>query len=121
MRVGVIANRPWVVDRGTIVEGVEGHFASDIARIVGARIEWVRMPEFELIRALRKRELDLVIGGFDAQLPWAQEVAFTRPYLESDDGKAHVLAAPPGENAWLMLIDGELESHKTAMRAELGR
>jgi len=112
IRIGVVANRPWVVDRGTTVDGVEGRLASAVASSLGARIEWRRMPEFELMRALRKREIQLVIGGFDAKLPWAREVAFTRPYLESPDGKAHVLAAPPGENAWLVFLDRELDARK---------
>jgi polar amino acid transport system substrate-binding protein len=112
IRIGIVANRPWVIDRGTTVDGVEGRLASAVASSLGARIEWLRMPEFELMRALRKREIHLVIGGFDAKLPWAREVAFTRPYLESPDGKAHVLAAPPGENAWLVFLDRELDAHK---------
>jgi polar amino acid transport system substrate-binding protein len=112
MRVGIVANRPWVVDRGDTIEGVEGRLVTGMAASLGARIEWVRLPEFELIRALHRRELHLGIGGFDAKVPWAQEVALTRPYLESPDGKAHVLAAPPGENAWLVLLDRTIEARK---------
>ena len=41
MRVGVVANPPWVIDRGESVDGVEGRLASEIARGIGARIEWV--------------------------------------------------------------------------------
>jgi len=77
------------------------------------------MPEFELIRALRSREVHLVIGGFDTKVEWAPQVALTRPYLESPDGKAHVLAAPPGENAWLIFIDRELEKRKPGIPAML--
>jgi hypothetical protein len=122
MRVGVVANRPWVIDRGATVEGVEGWLASNIAAQAGARIEWVRMPEFELMRALKEREIQLAIGGFVATLPWAREVAFSRPYLQTPDGKRHVLAAPPGENAWLMLIDRQIEAARpraTTMLAQV--
>src|SRR4051812_24082691 len=104
MRVGVVHHPPWVIDRDEVVDGIEARLVSVVAARAGARIEWVRGPDFELIQSLRKRELQLVIGGFDRSLPWAQEVAFTRPYLNTPDGLAHVIAAPPGENAWLMLV-----------------
>ena len=55
MRVGVVANPPWVIDRGDSVDGLEGRLAFEIARTIGARIEWVRKPECELIRDLHKR------------------------------------------------------------------
>src|SRR3954470_6776346 len=101
MRVGVVHHPPWVVDHGEVVDGIEGRLVSAIAQRVGARVEWVRGPEFELIQSLSRRELQLVIGGFDVSLPWAEKVAFTRPYLKTPDGLAHVIAAAPGENAWL--------------------
>jgi hypothetical protein len=75
----------------------------------------VRLPEFELIRALQRREIHLVIGGFERDVSCAPLVAVTRPYLESPDGKIHVLAAPPGENAWLMLIERQIESSKDSI------
>jgi polar amino acid transport system substrate-binding protein len=119
LRVGVANNPPWVIDKGGQVDGVEARLAAVIAANAGARIEWVRLPEFELIKALRKRELQLVIAGFDAALPWAEEVAFTRPYLTSPEGVAHVLAAPPGENAWLMLVERTLQSQESSLPAVL--
>jgi polar amino acid transport system substrate-binding protein len=111
LRVGIVENDPWVVDRGSAVGGIEGRFVTDVASAIGARIEWVREPEFELIRLLHDRKVQLVIGGFDTKVRWAQEVALTRPYLERDR-KSHVLAAPPGENAWLMFLDQRLEAFK---------
>jgi polar amino acid transport system substrate-binding protein len=119
LRVGVAHNPPWVIDRGAVVDGVEGRLVASIAGAIHAKVEWVRGPEFELIKALHKRELHLVIGGFDAKLPWAQQVAFTRPYMTSPEGVAHVLAAPPGENEWLMLIEQTLEWHKPSLPAVL--
>ena len=112
VRVGIVENDPWVVDQGTTVDGIEGRLVARVASSIGARIEWVRAPEFELIRSLHDRKVQLVIGGFDSTVPWAKEVAFTRPYLKSVDGKTHVLAAPPGENAWLMLLDKQIEAFK---------
>src|SRR5436190_24392852 len=119
VRVGAAENRPWVVDRGEKFEGIEGQLVAAIADSVGARIEWVRAPEFEMIGALRRRELDLVIAGFHNQLPWATQIAFTRPYFTGDDGKARVLAASAGENAWLLHLDREIERHKPALTLTL--
>src|SRR4051812_4006009 len=63
MRVGVVADTPWVTDSAGTVRGIEGKFAAELAAELGARIEWVRRPEAELLLALSHRELDLVIGG----------------------------------------------------------
>jgi polar amino acid transport system substrate-binding protein len=52
----------------------------------------VRGSESALLEALREREVDLVIGGLTAQLPWSSEVAFTRPYYTD----TLVLGAAPG-------------------------
>ena len=119
LRVGVVENRPWTVDRGDTFGGVEGQLVEGIAASVGARVDWVRMPEFELIDALRRRQVDLVIAGFHDKLPWAKEIAFTRPYFTGTDGKAHVLAAPPGENAWLLHVEREIERRKPELRLVL--
>ena len=74
-----------------------------------ARVDWVRGPAPKLMLALRDRQLDLVIGGLTSHLPWKQEVAFTRPYYR--DHEQHVLAAPPGENAWLVVVERYLRQH----------
>lgn len=124
MRVGVVHNPPWVIDDGERVDGVEARLVSSIAVANGTRIEWVRQPEFELMELLLKREIQLVIGGFEATLPWAKEIAFTRPYITTPDGIGHVLAAPPGENAWLLSIDKILHAQRHSvppMLAELAR
>jgi len=110
LRVGVIHNPPFVIDTGTAVRGVEGTLADAIAQDLGARIEFRRGPEHVLMRALHTRELDLVIGGLDAKVPWVKEAALTRPYYT--DEKAHVLAVPPGENAWLVKVERVLRQHE---------
>jgi len=112
MRVGIIHNPPWVIDYGDRVDGVEARLVASIAAAAGTRIEWVRQPEFELMDLLLKREIQLAIGGFEATLPWAKEIAFTRPYLKTPDGVGHVIAAPPGENAWLVAVERAIERHK---------
>lgn len=80
LRVGVVRNGPWVVDSGGTLGGVEPEIVTALARELGARVEWVRRPEPELMHALHDRQLDLVVGGLTADLPWKGQVAFTRPY-----------------------------------------
>jgi polar amino acid transport system substrate-binding protein len=115
MRVGVVHNPPWVIDDGARVDGVEARLAASIAAANGTRIEWVRQPEFVLMDLLLKREIQLAIGGFEATLPWAKEIAFTRPYVKTPDGIGHVLAVPPGENAWLLSIDRILRAQRASV------
>ena len=186
MRVGLITNPPWVTDSGSAADGVEQQLVKDLASRLDARVDWIRRPEAELLEALHRRELDLVVGGLTSTLPWQKEVAFTKPYytdtiavgapagngvpsvlqgstvavergsaiaaelrtrgatpLPVDDitsatglavaptwqlasmGRAdtgmvlqqqpHVLAAPQGENAWLVKIEHLLHDRKSAI------
>lgn len=119
LRVGVVANPPFVIDANGMLSGVEPALVEAIARDVDARLVWSRGTEHALMQALRRRELDLVIAGLDATVPWANEVALTRPYY--DDSKAHVLAAPPGENAWLVAIERVLEANRSRVGPLLAR
>jgi polar amino acid transport system substrate-binding protein len=80
MRVGVVIDTPWTKDSAGAVGGIEGGMARALAESLGARIEWVRAPEGQLLAALQHRELDLVIGGLRATSPWKQQVALTRPF-----------------------------------------
>ncbi len=80
MRVGVISNPPWVVDSAGSVGGVEGSIVNGLAAQLGATVQWVRRPESELLLALQKRDLDMVVGGLTDAVPWQQSVAFTRSY-----------------------------------------
>lgn len=62
------------------------------------------------MRALHEPKVHLVIGGLTDTLRWNQEAAFTRPYFTDRDH--HVLAAPPGESAWLVAVERAIEQHK---------
>ena len=183
VRVGVVNAPPWAVDSGGVVSGVEPALVTALARDLGARVDWVRRPESELMTALHDRELDLVVGGLTADMPWKSEVAFTRAYytdttvvgvpegtvmreargqrIAIEDGnpvaaqlrkrnaepvvapdlahasgavaaplwrlgalgrvssgivlqeQKHVMAAAPGENAWLVRVERELRARQS--------
>jgi polar amino acid transport system substrate-binding protein len=80
MRVGVVEHPPWtnLPPRGG-PWGIEGALVAELARDLGARIEWARGPESQLLRALEVGELDVVIGGLTDANPWKRRVAFTKP------------------------------------------
>jgi polar amino acid transport system substrate-binding protein len=93
IRVGVSENRPWTtLPTGGGGGGIEGALAAELARDLGAKIEWVRAPESQLLEALALHELDLVIGGFTDAAPWKGRVAVTRPIYTD----TIVVGAPPG-------------------------
>ena len=92
MRVGIIERPPWATLEGGKPAGVEVDLVEGFARSLDAKIDWFPGSEAELFTALEKQELDLVIGGFTDDDPWAQKVTFTQPYAVIEV----VVAAPPG-------------------------
>lgn len=97
MRVGVVIDTPWTKDSAGVIGGIEGAMARALAESLGARIEWIRAPEAELLGALQHRELDLVIGGLLATSPWKRQVALTRPfYADTVSVGGAPNEAPPG-------------------------
>jgi ABC-type amino acid transport substrate-binding protein len=104
LRVGVSNNPPWVSQNGAEFGGIEPDIVRGLASRVHAKTVWTIGSETRLVPALERGDLDLVIGGFPSDSPWASTVAVTRPYAESS-GVKHVLLAPPGENHWLLTLD----------------
>jgi polar amino acid transport system substrate-binding protein len=109
LRVGVTENPPWVVLQDDAPAGVEVRLVEELAEDLGADIQWVEGADADLIEALHGRSLHLVIGGFDAAAPWAQQVSLTRPYLTTRS----VVAVPSGTP-----VPGTLEGLDVAV--ELG-
>lgn len=92
MRVGITENAPWTDLSSGRPEGVEVDLMESFAVTLQAQVEWFDGSQAELLRALEKRELDVVVGGFTADDPWAQMVTFTQPYAEIST----LVGAPPG-------------------------
>lgn len=106
LRVGVIHQPPWVIadPDGGPPRGREVELTVELARRLGAEPRWQVGGETRLMQALKKFELDLVIGGLTSESPYRDEVGFTRPYRSDADGE-HVFAAPPGENGWISTLE----------------
>jgi polar amino acid transport system substrate-binding protein len=82
VRVGLVENPPWVVRTAAEPAGAEVELVRRFAGRFGARPQWFWGGEQQHMQALRRFELDLVVGGFDDRTPWAKTVGFTRPYFE---------------------------------------
>jgi hypothetical protein len=116
LRVGASPSEPWLV-WGSEREptGVEAELVRRFADSLDARVEWSRGGEEVLINRLERGELDLVVGGLTAKTPWSEKAAITKPYAseETPHGKQdHVLAAPLGENAFLVELERFLLSQR---------
>jgi polar amino acid transport system substrate-binding protein len=113
MRVGLVVDTPWVTDSANGAGGVEGRLAHVIADELEARIEWHHGGESRLLERLHRRELDLVIAGLTADSPWARKVALSRPYHRDTEGREHVVAVAPGENAFLVRVERILRRQRS--------
>lgn len=84
MLVGLLSHEPWVRLDGATPEGVEVALVRGLAEQLDAEVEWVTVREADVLDALKRHELDLVIGGLTSSNPWKSHVAFTRTYYEED-------------------------------------
>lgn len=109
LRVGVSPHEGWaeVVDGAGV--GREAELVEGFADALDAEVEWVEAGEEHLMEALEAGDLDLVIGGLSDATPWSTHAAITRPYLTTTDASGastnHVMAAPLGENAFLVALE----------------
>lgn len=118
LRVGVTENAPWVElggggqSTGTEPTGTEPTLILEFAEQLGATVEWTAGSEATLAEALEDGELDVVIGGFLDDTPWAEFGAPTRPYVTAGTGEGdeqHVMLTPLGENAFLVALESFLD------------
>lgn len=113
LRVGVTENAPWVdLSGGGEPSGTEPTLVLEFAERLDADVEWTAGSEATLAEALESGELDLVIGGFLEDTPWAEHGAVTRPYVDAGTGEGtdrHVMLTPMGENAFLVALESFLD------------
>jgi len=110
LRVGVSTNAPWTETRdGAEPVGIEPDLVRGFAATLNARIQWSEGGEQKLVDELERGNLDIVLGGLTKDTPWWDKVAVTVPYAGATDGHGethkHVMAAPPGENAFLLELE----------------
>jgi polar amino acid transport system substrate-binding protein len=118
LRVGISENPPWTETGPGEPTGLEPALVEGFAETVDAEVEWTTGGEEDLVGRLERDELDLVVGGLTAKSPWSAQAALTYPYTTTPgrDGTpvAHVMAAPMGENAFLVALESYLLEHQDA-------
>lgn len=92
-----------------IVEGsptlpMVSRFLNEVEKRSHARATTSSGSAESLLAAVRKGDLDLVIGAFEGDSPWQDEVAFAPPLARSGTMEIHAVARN-GENRWIMLIE----------------
>lgn len=113
MRVGAIEAEPWVRWSEAGPSGIEVALIEAFAGELGARVEWLRGGESQVLLALSEERLDLAIGGLTKDNPRSDEVAFTRPYHRSH---LAITAQPAAGGARLVAVP----QHKLKGRSEEG-
>ena len=108
MRVGVAPRAPWTA-AGEEPSGVEADLVRAFARDLGTEVHWETGSEADILESIELGNLDLAIGGFTADNPWASRVSFIQPYYVLGD-EQHVMAVPHGENAWIVRLERFLRS-----------
>jgi polar amino acid transport system substrate-binding protein len=119
LRVGIAEHRPWTSDSAGAYGGVEADMVRELARELGAKVEWRVGGESVLLPGLHERKLDLVVAGLDAKTPWSKSVGITKPYHAVFDPKKRELvwAVAPGENAWQIRVERFLLDQKPRLGA----
>lgn len=116
LRVGASPSEGWVDLDGDTPSGVDVDLVQGFADSLHSDIRWQLGGEEALIGQLERGDLDLVIGGLTDRSPWIEQAAITTPFVEvtGEDGalESHVMAAPLGENAFLLELETFLLSQK---------
>ncbi|HTN56272.1 MAG TPA: transporter substrate-binding domain-containing protein [Microbacterium sp.] len=109
LRAGATENPPWVeVNEADAPGGLEPDLVVQFAERLDADVRWTTGSEADLIAALERGELDLVVGGFLDDTPWTDRGAMTRPYAErttEHGNRKQVMIVRMGENALLTELE----------------
>ncbi|MBD8011584.1 transporter substrate-binding domain-containing protein [Microbacterium sp. Re1] len=109
LRAGATEQPPWVeVHDDGKPTGSEPELVQEFAEQLDATVEWTTGSEADLLTALERGELDLVVGGFLDDTPWTDRGAVTRPYTERSTKhgtQKHVMIVRMGENALLTELE----------------
>lgn len=115
LRVGASHHPPYVDATGPEPRGSEPDLVRAFAAERNATIEWTVSGEEALMTALKKGDLDLVVGGLTKESPWSTDAGLTRSYAETagPDGKTVelVMAVPLGENQMQTTLEEFLDAH----------
>ena len=88
------------------VQARERALVEEVARRLGAQVEWRQGDAHELLSRLEEWELPIVAAAVTPETPFKAHVGLSKPYWkDGPGGRDFVLAVAPGENALLLLLD----------------
>ena len=101
-------------DKASSLEERERRLVEDVARRLGARVEWRSGNAHALLQDLQELKLPLVAASVPCDSPFAQHVGLSQPHLKNGPRrKDYCLAVAPGENRLLLLVDQVIaEEHR---------
>jgi hypothetical protein len=101
--VGVPAQR---APADSLVAARERAVVEEVARRLGARVEWRPGDTHALLDRLQAWELPIVAAAVTSDTPYKAHVGLSKPFWKDGPGhRDYVLAVAPGENALLLLVD----------------
>jgi len=100
MRVGGTENPPWLWFESDTPRGHDASLVQRFASQMHARIVWTRGSESVLLEKLANGKLDVAIGGFTSDSPWADALGTSHAYAGE-----HIMFTAPGENQLLLQLD----------------
>lgn len=111
LRVGAVPDPGLVEVTGDDPSGPLVDLVEEFADTIDAETEWTVASEETLVSELETGALDLAVGGFTDQSPWADRVGLTRGYtaIPGSDGRSIALLVPLGENAMLAELETFLD------------
>ncbi|MDO5502653.1 MAG: ABC transporter substrate-binding protein [Actinomycetia bacterium] len=112
-----------IIERGDLRAGsspssvtpAETDLVEGFADSLDVDVVWTEGGESELVAAMERGELDVLIGGLRADSPWTERISLTRAYgseVVHGEPVERVLAVPRGENALLVTLERYLDGRE---------
>src|SRR3954447_5247418 len=117
IRVGFTNAAPWVYPSATGAQGIEANIIINFAQTLHAKVEWIEGTEEQLYNALKRGEINILIGGITDKTPWKEEIGLTKPYIETSIVIAQPSAQPSNnqqpsiEGQWVAVKKGTDEGY----------
>lgn len=95
--------------------GAAADLLDRLSRSTGASPSVERGPAEALLTRLEEGELDLVLGDFAQESPWAAKVTLSEP-IAAGGPTIFAAAARNGENAWIALVHRQVRASASGAR-----
>ncbi len=83
LRVGISPSYPPVIfENDGEIMGIEADLARIVGETLGRRIDFERFPQSDLLSALERGEVDVVMSGLSIPSELSEHIRFTTPYMK---------------------------------------